>query len=49
MLVAPVHVGEGATIAAGSTITREAPAEELSIERSKQKSVRGWKRPKKTK
>ena len=49
MLVAPVHVGEGATIAAGSTITREAPAEELSIERSKQKSVQGWKRPKKTK
>jgi len=49
MLVAPVHVGEGATIAAGSTITREAPAEELSIERSKQKSVKGWKRPEKTK
>lgn len=49
MLVAPVDVGDGATIAAGSTITREAPAEQLSIERSKQKSIRGWKRPKKSK
>lgn len=44
-LVAPVEVGEDATIGAGSTITRHAPAGELSISRSKQHSIKGWKRP----
>jgi len=45
MLVAPVRVGAGATIGAGSTITRDAPAGELTLERSKQTTVEGWKRP----
>jgi len=45
MLVAPVTVGEQATIGAGSTITRDAPAGQLTLERSKQVSLPGWKRP----
>ena len=44
-LVAPVTVGEGADIGAGSTITKEAPAGQLTISRARQVSVRGWKRP----
>jgi bifunctional UDP-N-acetylglucosamine pyrophosphorylase/glucosamine-1-phosphate N-acetyltransferase len=44
-LVAPVTVGEGADIGAGSTITKDAPAGQLSISRAKQVSIRGWKRP----
>lgn len=48
-LVAPVTVRKGATIGAGSTITREAPAEELTLSRSKQVTIAGWKRPVKKK
>ena len=44
-LVAPVTVRRGATIGAGSTITREAPEGELTLSRSKQVTVSGWKRP----
>lgn len=44
-LVAPVTVGAYATIGAGSTITRDAPDEQLTLSRSKQISVNGWKRP----
>ncbi len=47
MLVAPVTVGADATIGAGSTITKEAPPGELTLERSKQTTVTGWQRPKK--
>jgi bifunctional UDP-N-acetylglucosamine pyrophosphorylase / glucosamine-1-phosphate N-acetyltransferase len=47
MLVAPVEVGAGATIGAGSTITKDAPPEQLTIERSKQTTIAGWRRPKK--
>lgn len=43
-LVAPVRVGRGATIAAGTTLTRDAPPEQLTISRVKQTSLR-WKRP----
>ncbi len=45
MLVAPVSVGEQATIGAGSTITKPAPAGKLTIERGRQQTVDGWKRP----
>ncbi|HVY05800.1 MAG TPA: bifunctional UDP-N-acetylglucosamine diphosphorylase/glucosamine-1-phosphate N-acetyltransferase GlmU [Burkholderiales bacterium] len=48
-LVAPVTIGRGATIGAGSTITRDAPADSLTLSRSKQVSVPGWKRPVKKK
>lgn len=44
-LVAPVEVGEGAVIGAGSTISKDAPAEQLTLERSRQVTVRGWKKP----
>jgi bifunctional UDP-N-acetylglucosamine pyrophosphorylase/glucosamine-1-phosphate N-acetyltransferase len=46
-LVAPVTIGEGATIAAGSTITKDAPADQLTISRGRQTSIAGWKRPQK--
>jgi bifunctional UDP-N-acetylglucosamine pyrophosphorylase/glucosamine-1-phosphate N-acetyltransferase len=46
-LVAPVRVGRNATIGAGSTITRDVPADELTLSRSKQATVGGWKRPQK--
>jgi len=45
-LVAPVRVGRDATVAAGSTIGKNAPPGELSIARAKQTTVPGWKRPK---
>ena len=48
-LVAPVTVGKGATIGAGSTVTKDAPADSLTVSRSRQTSVKGWKRPVKEK
>lgn len=48
-LVAPVEIGEGATIAAGSTITREVRDNQLAIARSRQSAIEAWKRPKKGK
>ncbi len=44
-LVAPIEVGKGATIGAGSTISKDAPPDQLTLERSKQLTVRGWTRP----
>jgi bifunctional UDP-N-acetylglucosamine pyrophosphorylase/glucosamine-1-phosphate N-acetyltransferase len=44
-LIAPVKVGDGATIGAGSTITREVPADELTLSRSPQQTRKGWQRP----
>lgn len=44
-LVAPVEIGPGATIGAGSTITRTAPEGQLSLSRARQVSVPGWRRP----
>jgi len=48
-LVAPIEVGAEATIGAGSTLGADAPEGQLTIERSKQRSIAGWKRPKKKK
>jgi bifunctional UDP-N-acetylglucosamine pyrophosphorylase/glucosamine-1-phosphate N-acetyltransferase len=45
VLVAPIRVGRGATIGGGSTISREAPADTLTVARGRQVSVPGWKRP----
>ena len=49
MLVAPVSIGAEATIGAGSTITREAPAGKLTLARGRQVTIEGWKRPVKQK
>ena len=46
-LVAPVKLGRGGTIGAGSTITDDVPADNLAITRVPQKHVKGWRRPKK--
>jgi bifunctional UDP-N-acetylglucosamine pyrophosphorylase/glucosamine-1-phosphate N-acetyltransferase len=43
-LVAPVTIGEGATIGAGSTITQNAPANKLTLSRVTQQTIDGWKR-----
>jgi bifunctional UDP-N-acetylglucosamine pyrophosphorylase/glucosamine-1-phosphate N-acetyltransferase len=44
-LVAPVRIGEGATIGAGSTINRDVPAGNLGITRAPQKHLKDWRRP----
>ncbi|MDH3713124.1 MAG: bifunctional UDP-N-acetylglucosamine diphosphorylase/glucosamine-1-phosphate N-acetyltransferase GlmU [Gammaproteobacteria bacterium] len=48
-LVAPVTLGKGATVGAGSTISNDVPAGELAVARARQKSVPGWQRPRKDK
>jgi bifunctional UDP-N-acetylglucosamine pyrophosphorylase/glucosamine-1-phosphate N-acetyltransferase len=45
VLVAPVTLGAGATIGGGSTISKDAPAGQLTVSRAKQLSLAGWKRP----
>ena len=44
-LVAPVTVRRGATIGAGTTITKEAPEAQLTLSRAKQVTIPGWQRP----
>jgi bifunctional UDP-N-acetylglucosamine pyrophosphorylase/glucosamine-1-phosphate N-acetyltransferase len=44
-LVAPVEVGEDATVGAGSTIGKNAPPGQLTVARSRQTTIPGWKRP----
>jgi bifunctional UDP-N-acetylglucosamine pyrophosphorylase/glucosamine-1-phosphate N-acetyltransferase len=41
-LIAPVTVGDGSYIAAGSTITDEVPPDALAVARSRQKNLEGW-------
>lgn len=48
-LVAPVEIGKNATIGAGSTISKDAPADGLTLSRSPQKTLKNWQRPTKTK
>jgi bifunctional UDP-N-acetylglucosamine pyrophosphorylase/glucosamine-1-phosphate N-acetyltransferase len=49
MLVAPIDIGESATIGAGSTITKDVSKNQLTVARGKQIDIKGWKRPKKNK
>ena len=46
-LVAPVTIGNEATIGAGSVITRDAPEGELTVARGRQHTIPAWQRPKK--
>lgn len=46
-LVAPVEIGAGATIGAGTTVTKKAPDDALTISRSRQTAIPGWQRPQK--
>lgn len=41
-LVAPVSVGDGAYVAAGSTITKDVPSDELAVARARQKNIPNW-------
>ena len=47
-LIAPVRVGRGATVGAGTTLTDDVAAEDLVVSRVKQKAIKGWVRPRKT-
>ncbi len=48
-LVAPVTVGRGATIGAGTTLTKDAPPDSLTVSRARQTTIAGWQRPVKQK
>jgi bifunctional UDP-N-acetylglucosamine pyrophosphorylase/glucosamine-1-phosphate N-acetyltransferase len=48
-LVAPVTVGRGATLGAGTTLTKDAPPDALTVSRAKQITLSGWQRPVKEK
>ncbi|MFZ2266079.1 MAG: bifunctional UDP-N-acetylglucosamine diphosphorylase/glucosamine-1-phosphate N-acetyltransferase GlmU [Azonexus sp.] len=48
-LVAPVTVGRGATLGAGTTLTKNAPPDTLTVSRAKQITLSGWVRPQKVK
>lgn len=48
-LVAPVTVGRGATLGAGTTLTKNAAPDSLTVSRAKQVTLTGWTRPQKTK
>ncbi len=47
VLVAPVVLGDGATIGGGSTISKDVPADALALARARQTALAGWQRPKK--
>ncbi len=49
VLIAPVQVGEGATVGGGSTISKDVPAGHLAVARARQTALSGWQRPQKKK
>lgn len=48
-LVAPVEIADGATVGAGSTITKSVDTEQLAVARAKQRNIAGWQKPSKQK
>lgn len=46
-IIAPVKIGDGATIGAGTTLTGDAPPGQLTVGRARQTTIAGWERPKK--
>ena len=44
-LVAPVFIGSGATVGAGSVIAKDVEVDELAVARGKQRNIAGWKKP----
>lgn len=46
-LVAPIEIGENATVGAGSTLNKNAPAQKLTVARAKQVTIENWQRPRK--
>ena len=48
-LIAPVTVGKGATLGAGTSLTKDAPAGKLTVSRARQVTIEGWTRPVKVK
>lgn len=44
-LIAPVRVGKGATLGAGTTLSKDAPEGKLTVSRAKQITIEGWQRP----
>ena len=49
VLVAPVTLGEGATVGGGSTVSKDVPAGKLVVARARQVTIEGWQRPQKAK
>ncbi|MEY4766140.1 MAG: UDP-N-acetylglucosamine diphosphorylase/glucosamine-phosphate N-acetyltransferase [Pseudomonadota bacterium] len=49
VLIAPISLGDGATIGGGSTVSKDAPAGQLTVARARQVSLGGWQRPQKKK
>ncbi|MGB1458266.1 bifunctional UDP-N-acetylglucosamine diphosphorylase/glucosamine-1-phosphate N-acetyltransferase GlmU [Spongiibacter marinus] len=47
-LVAPVEIGSGVTVGAGSVVTDDVPEGNLTVARGRQKNIAGWERPKKS-
>ncbi len=45
VLVAPIHIGAGATVGGGSTLSKDAPPGQLTVARARQTSIAAWKRP----
>jgi bifunctional UDP-N-acetylglucosamine pyrophosphorylase/glucosamine-1-phosphate N-acetyltransferase len=49
VLVAPITIGDGATVGAGSTVNKQVPAGKLTVARARQVTIEGWQRPTKPK
>ena len=49
VLVAPIHIGDGATVGGGSTVSQDVPAGKLVVARARQAVIESWQRPRKTK